>query len=73
MDWSSKSPRNFFNEIILNLHAHARLFTTRDVTGKGVVGYSRTFLIIIITGALRDSFRLLHNVFLALFILLIFL
>ncbi|CAL1413846.1 unnamed protein product [Linum trigynum] len=39
----------------------------------GVVGYDMTFLIMIITGALRDNFSVLHYVLVAFFFLLLFL
>ncbi|CAL1360904.1 unnamed protein product [Linum trigynum] len=67
-----KSPSNFFDEIILHLLTHARLFKARCGMWEGVVGYNRTFLIIIITGALSDNFCLLHTVFVAFVFLLLF-
>ncbi|CAL1410532.1 unnamed protein product [Linum trigynum] len=67
-----KSPSNFFDEIILHLLTHARLFKAQCGVWEGVVGYDGTFLIMIITGALRDNFCLLHNVFVAFVFLLLF-
>ncbi|CAL1355527.1 unnamed protein product [Linum trigynum] len=65
----SKSPSIFFDEIILHLLTHAHLVKARCGMWKGVVGYNRTFLIMIITGALSDNFCLLHNILVASFFL----
>ncbi|CAL1361542.1 unnamed protein product [Linum trigynum] len=67
-----KSPSNFFDVIILNFLTHALLFKAQCGIWEGVVGYDRTFLIMIITRALRDNFCLLHNVFVAFIFVFLF-